>query len=630
VGKGADRKGIERRAEALRRELHRHDCLYYVRDDPVISDARYDRLKRELLDIETRHPELAKPDSPTRRVGGAPREDLGSVKHESPMLSLRAAYEEAEFARFYETCAKRAGADRVTLVAEPKFDGASVELTYDNGRLATAATRGDGQTGEDITRNVRTIREVVLRLQPSGRESIPRRLVARGEVYMHKDDFARLNAEQAGSGEEPFANPRNAAAGSLRQRDPAETAKRPLRVFFWEMAPSSSARPASHWECLKRMERLGLKTNPDVARCASADEAVQWYRRMAGRRDRLEYEIDGCVFKVDDLDAQRELGTRAASPRWALAWKFEPRREHATVEAIETRVGRTGVMTPVAVLSPVRIGGVEVSRVTLHNQDEVDRLDVGEGDTVLVERAGDVIPHVVKVTARARGRRRYRLPKTCPVCGGETSRPPGEAVTRCVNPSCPARIKQSLRHFGSTGALDIDGLGEKLVSQLVDRGLVERLDDIFRLRVEDLQQVERMGRKRSEKVCDAIRAAARRVTLPRLLYGLGIPRVGASAAARLAAAFGSIGALAHADRERIERIEGLGETVAASIVDWFGNSRNRRLVERLLALGLDPKFEGGGRLTGKTVVITGTLASMTRDEAGERVNREGGRATGSV
>ncbi len=638
----ADRKAppqAARRAEELRAQLEHHAHRYYVLDDPEIADAEYDDLMRELQGLEDRYPDLALPNSPTRRVGGPPLERLGTVAHETPMLSLQSIQTEEQFRRFYETCRRELERDEVPVVAELKYDGLSIELIYEGGRLATAATRGDGRTGEDVTAQVRTIGEAALRLRPRPGIPVPDRLVVRGEVYMRKDDFRRFNREQEEADAKVFANPRNAAAGSLRQLDPTITATRPLRLFCWELGPGSSDRPPTHWRCLERLRDLGLKTDDRSALCRGEDEAIRWYEGMRDRRDELPYEIDGCVFKVDDLAAREVLGTRAANPRWAVAWKFAARQATTRIREISAFVGRTGALTPVAHLEPVRIGGVEVSNVSLHNQDEIDRKDVRVGDWILVERAGDVIPHVVKVlTGRRDGSERpYHLPATCPACGAPASRPEGDAITRCTNVSCPAQIKKSLVHFGSRHALDIEGLGEKLADELVERGLVRELADLFELSREQLLELPLMAEKRAGNLLAAIEASRRRATLPRLVYGLGIPLVGQAIAADLAAAFGSLERLGAASQEELTALEGLGPTVSSSVVQWFANERNRRLLERLRALALDPRLEvraGGGQpegpLAGKTLVVTGTLESLSRDEAKEAIRAAGGKAAASV
>jgi len=628
-----DKKDAEKRAEELREEIAYHNYRYYVKNDPVVSDEEYDGLKRELQEIEETYPDLVTPDSPTRRVGSEPLEELGTVEHETPMLSLQAVQQEEAFRRFYDTCRKELAKERVSVVAEPKYDGASVELVYDRGRLATGATRGDGTTGEDVTANIRTIREVLLRLRSDTDASVPDHLVVRGEVYMEKKEFEAFNRELENAGKRTFANPRNAAAGSLRQLDPRITAKRPLRIFFWEIAPSSSSRPDSQWQCLGLLSKLGLKTNDLAVRLRSPDEAADWYHEIREKRDDLAYEIDGCVFKVNDLQGHGILGTRASNPRWAVAWKFPSKRRTTRIERIEASVGRTGALTPVATLEPVRIGGVEVTHVSLHNQDEVDRKDIRVGDHVLVERAGDVIPHVVRVIEGKRNGSEevYTLPGKCPVCGGKVSRPEGEAVTRCVNASCPAQLKQRIIHFGSKEALDIEGLGEKTVDQLVDRGMVEDLADLFGLDVEQVAALDRMAEKSAGNLVNAIARSKERATLPKLIYGLGIPHVGRAAAEDLARAFGSMDRLAAAETRDLESVPGMGRTMAEAIADWFSSEKNRRLLKELKQEGLNPKTEDrGDRLEGLTVVITGELDAMTREEAEEAVRAQGGNPTSSV
>lgn len=623
----------EQRAVELREKIEYHDYRYHVLDDPVISDAEYDEIKGELEAIEAKWPDLQTPDSPTLRVGGPPREELGTIEHETPMLSLQAVYDEPDFRHFHATCCKELDKTDVSLVGEPKYDGLSVELVYENGTLSHASTRGDGRTGEDVTANVKTIREVLLQLQPADGVSVPRHLVVRGEVYLAKDEFEQFNRRQEERGEKVFANPRNAAAGSLRQLDPKVTAQRPLRIFCWAIGPSSSHVPDSHWQCIELLKDLGLKVNPETHLFQSVDEAVGWYGRMKEGRDDLPYEADGCVFKVNPIADQEQLGTRAANPRWAIAWKFPPRRKTAKIKDINAQVGRTGALTPVASLEPVRIGGVEVTSVSLHNQDEIDRKDIRIGDTVLVERAGDVIPHVVEVVKdrRSGNEKTYRLPETCPACGEKVSRPEGEAIARCTNASCPAQLKQGIIHFGSRQALDIDGLGGKLVEQLVEKDMVTDLADLFELKAEDVAELERMAEKSAENLVRAIEDSRRKATLPRFIYALGIPHVGRAMAGDLAARFGSIDALADASYEELLEMPGLGETVASAIRQWFDNPSNRELLKRLADHGLDPKMERtGSRLEGKTLVLTGSLESMTRDEAAEAVRKQGGKVSSSV
>lgn len=627
------KKQAKKRAEKLRDQINHHDYRYYVLDDPDISDAEYDELKDELERIEDKYPDVVTDDSPTQRVGAEPVEELGTVGHETPMLSLQSVQKEDAFRRFVETCRDELGKERVSLVGEPKYDGLSVELVYDNGSFTSASTRGNGETGEDVTANVRTIREVVLRLRNGKDHSIPRHLVVRGEVYMRKKEFERFNRKQEEAGKKTFANPRNAAAGSLRQLDPNVTADRPLRIFFYEIAPSSSSRPDSQWQCLKHMAELGLKTNEQARRFDTVDDAVAWFEEIKNQREELAYEIDGCVYKVNNLDDHDKLGTRASNPRWAIARKFTPRRKTTKIKKIESQVGRTGAITPVAVLEPVHIGGVEVSHVSLHNQDEIDRKDIRIGDYVLVERAGDVIPHVVRTVKQKRSgdEKCYRVPKKCPACGGKVVRPEDEAIARCINASCPAQRKESLKHFGSKPALDIDGLGDKLVEQLVDEDLVASPTDLFELKQDDLRGLHRMGAKSADNLIKAIEQGKKKASLPRVIYALGIPHVGRAMAGDLAAEFTSLDDLLGASEGDLKKVPTIGPKVAKVVSQWLSEEKNKDLIRKLQERGLDPKAEKkGSRLEGKTLVVTGTLESMTRDEAQEAIRRQGGRATGSV
>jgi DNA ligase (NAD+) len=621
-----------RRVAQLRREIDEHDRRYYVLDAPVISDLEYDSLKRELMDLEECFPELVTPDSPTQRVGGEPREGFITIRHETPMLSIQSIWREDEFRRFYQTCLKELG--KCVLVGEPKYDGASVELVYEDSALSFASTRGDGDNGEDVTANVKTIREIPLRL-PAGegrKVRVPRHLVLRGEIYMNKREFEQFNRRQEDLQAKTFVNPRNAAAGSLRQLDPKITAGRPLHIFFWEITPATTGRPDSHWECLQLMQALGLKTNSDVRRFTSVDAAIDWYDEMKKRREELPYEIDGCVFKIDSLTDQERLGTRAANPRWAVAWKFPPLQKSTRIKNIDAYVGRTGALTPVATLDPVRIGGVEVVHVTLHNQDEIDRKDIRIGDTVLIERAGDVIPHVVKVIEERRtGReRKYRLPAKCPACGSEIVRMPDEAIARCQNATCPARLREGIIHFASTEAMDIRGLGKKLADQVIEKGLIKTFADIYELTLQDLKKLIRMGGKSAQNIINSIDRSRRNAKLDRLIYGLGIPGVGRALATDRAAQFQSIDRLAKADAPSL-RSAGFGAVVSSRIEKWFSNDENQELIRRLRQTGIDPKFERkASRLEGKTVVFTGELEKITREQAKELVIQQGGRVSESV
>jgi DNA ligase (NAD+) len=630
--KDMNKSEARKQANKLREKLNHHDYRYYILDDPEISDAEYDELKAKLEEIEDAYPDLVTADSPTQRAGAPPKEELGTIQHETPMQSLQAVQEEDEFWHFVDTCKKELDKSRLSLVAEPKYDGLSVELVYEDGVFKSAATRGDGQTGEDVTENVRTIREVILNLQ-SKQRSVPRRIVARGEVYMSRSAFKEFNRKQEADGKKTFANPRNAAAGSLRQLDSSVTAERPLSIYFWELAPSSSSRPDSHWQCLELMEELGLKMNPLTTRIESPEKAVEWYQKIKDQRDDLDYEIDGCVFKVNHLSDHETLGSRASNPRWAIAWKFPSRRRTTRIKEIEAQVGRTGALTPVAILDPTHIGGVEVTHVSLHNQDEIDRKDIRVGDHVLVERAGDVIPHVIRVIESKRNgkEKRYHLPKKCPSCGSKIVRPEGEAISRCVNSSCPAQLKQGLIHFASKEALDIDGLGETVVEQLTEKGIVSDLADVFDLESKDLTSLERMGDKSAKGLVDAIEKARKNVTLPRLIYGLGIPHVGRALADELALEYRSLDELADADEDDLQSLDVVGPKIASSIVEWFKTRKNKDLIRQIKKHGLNPKTKRrGSKLEGKTLVITGTLDAMSRDEAKAAVRRQGGTASSSV
>lgn len=578
----------QERAAELRDALAYHDHRYYVLDRPEISDAEYDELKLELEELEADYPSLVTPNSPTQRVGGEPRDELPQIDHESPMLSLQAVRRKDELQNWHETCQDELSRKRLPLMAEPKYDGLSIELVYDEGQLTAASTRGDGETGEDVTPNARTIREVPLRLRGEA-ASVPEHLVVRGEVYMSKDDFRAFNTQQEKDGERTFANPRNAAAGSIRQLDPGITASRPLRLFVYEIGPESSFRPDSQRASLNLLEELGFKVNQESSLVESLEKAVEWYEDLQRRRVDLAYEIDGCVYKVNDLTAHEELGRRAASPRWAIAWKFPTRRRTTRIQRIEAQVGRTGKLTPVAHLEPVEIGGVQVSRVSLHNQDEIERKDIRVGDHVLVERAGDVIPHVIEViqSKRSGHEERYRLPSRCPSCGEPVVRLEDEAATRCTNPSCPAQLRENLIHFASRRAFDIDGFGGKIIAQLVEKGLVTKPDELFDLSEEQL------------------RALAHR--------------------------FHSVDNLANAGKEELLAMDDIGPIVADAIHQWFSAEKNREIVDALADKGIDPKSEAMSRaLEGKTIVLTGSLSSMTRDEAKEAIEVRGGNATSSV
>jgi DNA ligase (NAD+) len=625
-----------KRIDQLVDELRRHDVLYYVEDRPEISDAEYDRMLRELRALEDAHPDLVRPDSPTRRVG-APARTAGfpPFAHRVPMLSIDNAMDEAEFRAFDERVRRMLQSDEpVAYAGELKLDGAALELVYEHGRLAVGATRGDGRVGEDVTANVREVRTIPERLAGSA----PERVSVRGEVVLPRKAFARLNRLRLARGEEPFVNARNAASGSLRQKEDVDVGRlRSLEFRAYALAEGRPRGVATQMEVLARLRAWGFRVSDEAQLCPDADAALAFHARMQARRDALPIDVDGTVFKVDRLALQEELGETPRAPRWAIAFKFPPQQESTVVEAIEVQVGRTGALTPVAKLRPVFVGGVTVSSATLHNADEVERKDVRVGDTVVVQRAGDVIPQVVSVVKAKRPphARPWRMPQHCPECGAAVVRLAGEAVTRCPNLDCPAQLRNNLLHLAGRSALDIDGLGEKLVDQLVAGGHVQRVSDLYALDAETLLGLERMG----EKSAANLRAALERskdTTLARFLVALGIRHVGEGVAELLAAHFaGDLDALMAAPREELEQIEGIGPTIAESVVRFFADPRNRAEVARLRKLGVrwprgERRARGAGPLAGKTFVLTGGLASMTREAAKARIEAAGGKVTSSV
>jgi len=626
-----------KRAGELRELINGHNHRYYVLDDPEVSDAEYDRLMRELEEIESTHPELVTPDSPTQRIGAAPAEEFPTVAHAVPMLSLNNAMDEGEIRSWHEGLVRQLGEGaHIELAAEPKLDGLAVELVYERGLLAVGSTRGDGERGEDITGNIRTIRSVLPRLIEREHKA-PARLDVRGEVYMPVRQFDQMNRRLADAGGKPFANPRNAAAGSVRQLDPKITAARPLDIFLYGVGRADGVEFETHSESLDFIASLGLKVVRERTVCRSFDEALEFYREMMGKRDGLPYEMDGVVLKVNDLAQQRELGVRSRSPRYALACKFPPRQETTKLVGITVQVGRTGALTPVAELEPVRVGGVEVRRATLHNEDEVARKDVRIGDTVLIQRAGDVIPEVVMSVAEKRtGReKKFTMPGKCPVCGADATRPEGEAVRRCVGIACPAKLKGTIEVFASKGAMDIDGLGTKLVEQIVDGGKVKDPADLYDLTLEDWAGLERMAEKSAQNIMDSLEASKGR-PLGRVIFALGIRNVGAHVSDVLALHFGAIDDILAASTDALEAVPEIGPVVAQSIVEFFANKANRRVIERLKKAGIRSFVEKaavrpkGDTFAGKTFVFTGSLETMTRDEAEEKVRSLGGRASSSV
>ena len=621
---------VRKKVETLRKQLDHHNYRYYVLDDPEVADREYDTLLRELQKLEQNHPELVTHDSPTQRIGARPLEAFGSVDHRLPMLSLENAMSDEELIAFDERMKKGLDVDKsIEYVAELKMDGLAVELVYENGTFVRGSTRGDGFTGEGITQNLRTVRAIPLKLRD---QKWPSSFEVRGEVFMDKQGFVLLNEQRLKEGESPFANPRNAAAGSLRQLDSSVTAGRPLKFFAYELA---GATQPSQWETLESLKSWGLPVNGHTKLCGSMDAAVNFFHWWENERESLPYEIDGVVVKVNDLAQREALGVRSRSPRWAIAGKFKAQQVTTVVEDIIASVGRTGAVTPVAKLEAVSVGGVTVTNATLHNQDEINRKDVRIGDTVLVQRAGDVIPEVVKVISEKRPKetKPYNLPDSCPQCNGEVIRPEGEVVARCQNAACPAQVKGRIDHFVSKRAMNMDGLGTKLIDQMVEEGLLRDFSDIFTLKKEDVAGLERMAEKSAENLMDAIKAS-KIVSLWRFVYGLGIRNIGEHLAQVLANRFGDLDAIMSAAPEELEEIDEVGPIVAASIHSFFSGESNRAIVERCLASGVTlenpPTLSESTPLEGKTFVFTGSLEKFSRSEAKEMVEHMGGRAGSSV
>jgi DNA ligase (NAD+) len=624
------------KARELRRQLDHHNYRYYVLDDPEVSDAEYDRLMRELKALEEQHPELVTPDSPTQRVGATPVSELEEVVHAVPMLSLDNAFTDEDLIAFDRRVRERLeNVEQVEYSAEPKLDGLAVSFRYESGRLVQAATRGDGLRGEDITHNVRTIKSVPIEL----RGAAPGVLEVRGEVFMLIAGFKAMNERALERGEKTFVNPRNAAAGTMRQLDPRLAASRPLDVFFYGLGETSGWKPpARHSETLQQFREWGLRVSPLVKTVQGVEGCLAYYRDVGAKRASLPYEIDGVVYKVNRLAQQRELGFVARAPRWAIAHKFPAHEENTIVRGVEFQVGRTGALTPVARLEPVFVGGVTVSNATLHNMDEVRRKDVRIGDTVVIRRAGDVIPEVVKVVLERRPEdaREVELPARCPVCGSDVERVEGEAVARCTGGLfCGAQRREALRHFAGRRAMDIDGLGSKIIDQLVDSQLVRSPADLYVLSVEQLADLERMGEKSAANLVAAIEGS-KQTTLARFLYALGIRDVGEATAVALAAHFGSIEPLQDATEAEIQEVADIGPVVAAHVHNFFQQPHNREVIAALRRHGVQwPKQQrkaaaADGALTGKTFVITGTLDSMSRDQASDRIAALGGKVSGSV
>jgi DNA ligase (NAD+) len=619
---------IASRVERLRESLRHHERQYYVLDAPQISDAEYDVLMRQLRELETQHPELLTPDSPTQRVGGKPREGFVKVAHSSPMLSLDNALDEGELRDFDRRVRELLRGAEFAYVTELKLDGLSMAAHYLAGRFVQAVTRGDGLVGEDVTENARTIRSLPLRVPDA-----PPQFEARGETVMNRRAFERLNAERDERGLSRFANPRNAAAGSLRVLEPAVTASRRLDYYTYFLYVDGAPAFPRHWESLDELVRMGFKVNPHRKLCPDVDAVVAFCAEWEAKRETLPYEIDGVVVKVDSIAQQQQLGYTAKAPRWAIAYKYPARQALTTVENIDVQVGRTGALTPVARLKPVEVSGVTVSRATLHNEDEIERLGLEIGDTVVIERSGDVIPKVVRVHSLGSYRKPFRMPETCPVCGGKVVREEGEAASRCINTNCPARLKESILHFAARGVMNIDGLGDALVDQLVDRGIVHGVADIYDLTLVQLVELERMGAKSAANVIANIEKS-KQCPLPRILTALGIRFVGERTAVFLAEAFGSLDKIAQASAEELQRAEEVGPKVGESVSQFFREPRNRELVERLRAAGLkfeyEAKLKKGGPLEGLTFVLTGTLPTLSREEATRLIESAGGKVSGSV
>jgi DNA ligase (NAD+) len=625
---------VAQQIEKLREEIRRHEDLYYVLDNPEISDAEYDALLEKLQKLEQQHPDQITPDSPTQRVAGRPAEGFAEVVHRRPMLSLDNSYNIDELRAFDQRCRRLADGRAFEYVAELKIDGLSLALHYENQILIRGVTRGDGRIGEDVTLNARTIRSIPLKLR--GRTSEISNLEVRGEAFIPRKVFERINAEREGQDEPRFANPRNAAAGTIRQLDPKIVHRRKLQMFAYDLLAGERKPFVTHWDALNWLETAGFKVSPERKLCSSIEEAIDFAGKIEGRRDELDYEIDGLVVKVNSTALQDEFGTTNKAPRWAIAYKYAARQATTRVLSIVVQVGRTGALTPVANLEPVSLAGTTVSRATLHNPDEVKRLGVRIGDWVLIEKGGDVIPKVLKVieSKRTGEEKPFRMPKKCPVCGGEISKPEGEVVSRCVAADCPAQLEGRLLHFASRRAMRIEGLGESLVHQFVESGKVRDAGDLYSLTLDDIASLERMAKKSASNLLAQIEASKQR-DLSNLIYALGLRHVGDRTATTLARQFGSLEALSKATVKQLDDVPEIGLTVAESVRDWFDDEGNIELCKRLEAAGVRTKMEKTSGSTdetfaGKLFVLTGTLAAYNRDEARAAIENRGGRVTSSV
>ena len=621
--------------ELLRKKLHKHNYLYYIKDDPEISDSEYDRMMKELIGLEKTYPDLSSPDSPSMRVGAPPLSIFVTTEHSIPMLSLDNAFDDNDLLEFDKRIKKNLNtSDEILYTAEPKLDGLAVELVYENGSLTKASTRGDGTKGELITENIRTIRSVPLILQTPNGIKTPDLLEVRGEVFIGHAGFKKLNQNQLANNLNIFANPRNAAAGSLRQLNSKITVKRPLEIFSYGIGKTTDILAESHWEYLCILKKFGFRINPLIKTGLTIKGAIECYKKISEKRDFLPYDIDGVVIKVDSLKLQQLLGATSRSPRWAIAYKFAAVQETTKIINIEVQVGRTGALTPVAILAPVNIAGVNVTRATLHNEDEIKRKDIKTGDTVLVQRAGDVIPEIVKVinSMRTGDEKKFSMPANCPVCGSEVVRAKDEAVTRCVNTDCPAQVKERIKHFSSKAAFDVEGLGDKLVEQLVEKKICTSCADIFYLNTEKLKALDRMGELSAKNIIKAIEKS-KKISFSRFIYGLGIRHVGEHMAKILAKKYKKFDELASRHPEEIEAVEGIGPVAAESIFNYFRQDKNLKIINRIIESGVTVVYDSiktKGAFEGKTFVITGTLETWTRNQVKKIIEFAGGHVSSSV
>jgi DNA ligase (NAD+) len=626
---------VKKEAEKLRKEIRRHEYLYYVADEPEISDAAFDKLMARLKALEAEHPQLVTPDSPTVRVGGAPREGFTTVRHVRPMLSLDNAFSFDALRDWDRRVREGTGRLVNVYIAEHKFDGLSISLQYEDGVLVRGVTRGDGNTGEDVTPNVKTIRSIPLTVDAATLKKLKlaKSFEVRGEIMMTRKSFEALNRQQEETGGKVFVNPRNAAAGAVRVLDPTITGQRRLDFFAYYLYLDGKVPFAKHSDSLKALKQMRFRASDDWKLCEGIDEVISYCEAWDSKREKLPYQIDGVVIKLNSTALQNELGFTAKAPRWAIAYKYPARQERTVVNDVIVQVGRTGTLTPVAVLEPVQVGGVTVSRSTLHNMDEIERLGLHIGDTVLVERAGEVIPHVLKVVKEGNNRREFRMPKKCPVCGSVVHRGEGEVAYRCVNAACPAKLKESLQHYAGRHAMNIDGLGEKIVDQLVEKKMVKDVADLYALKLDEVAELERMGEKSAQNLLDEI-DASKKNPLSRVIYALGIRFVGERTGQLLAEHFSSLEELTEAKTEELENVPEVGPKVAASITEFFGEVANRNVIKKLGKAGLRPTAEKrevkSQKLAGKAFVFTGGLANRSREEAGDLVMQNGGKVSGSV